>query len=283
MEQKKKISYPLPLRILRATFPVVEKLAPRIADQLMLKFFYTPINFKPTPAEDEALSRSQQEVVDFNGKSIVAYAWGEGKPILCTHGWAGRGTQFRKFVDPFIREGFKLVTFDAPAHGRSQGKRTNLREFQQVIIDLEKRHGPFHGSIGHSFGGVVNMFCKFNGMEIPRMIMIGSPTRTEDILDDFLLRINGSSARIQPFLDYIENRYGVAFDDVTAIRMAEKMNMGPVLLVHDTDDKDVGWKQAEALLPKLEQGRLYTTRGLGHNRILKDEAVIQECLDFLQA
>jgi len=35
------------------------------------------------------------------------------------HGWNGRGAQLGAFAPELVRVGFRVVTFDTPAHGRS--------------------------------------------------------------------------------------------------------------------------------------------------------------------
>ena len=53
------------------------------------------------------------------------------------------------------------------------------------------------------------------------------------------------------------------------------------MLVHDEDDMDVDISSARELIKIFPSARLLATKGLGHNRILKDEAVIKKCLDFV--
>jgi pimeloyl-ACP methyl ester carboxylesterase len=53
------------------------------------------------------------------------------------------------------------------------------------------------------------------------------------------------------------------------------------MLVHDEGDTDVPIIQAEKLAEKYPV-KFLRTSGLGHNRILKDDAVIKAALDFIK-
>jgi hypothetical protein len=54
-----------------------------------------------------------------------------------------------------------------------------------------------------------------------------------------------------------------------------------LLLVHDEDDKEVGPQHPEALLKVYPAAKLIKTSGLGHTRILRDDAVIREVVTFI--
>lgn len=53
--------------------------------------------------------------------------WGEaGRPlVLLMHGWGGHRGQLTGFVAPLMKAGFRVVAFDAPAHGDAPGKQAN--------------------------------------------------------------------------------------------------------------------------------------------------------------
>jgi pimeloyl-ACP methyl ester carboxylesterase len=55
----------------------------------------------------------------------------------------------------------------------------------------------------------------------------------------------------------------------------------PALIIHDRDDADVPWQQAELLAKAWPGARLLLTRGLGHMRILRNRDVIQTSVDFI--
>ncbi len=89
------------------------------------KLFTTPIKHKVPKRELEMDSKSSQKTIYIESidKNIVTYEYGESdRKILLVHGWSGRGTQLYKIADELLKSGFSTISFDAPAHGKSQRK-----------------------------------------------------------------------------------------------------------------------------------------------------------------
>ena len=200
-----------------------------------------------------------------------------------THGWSGRGTQFRKFIHPFLEAGQRIVAFDGPAHGNSSGRKTDVTEFYEVIKLLETDYGPFEAAIGHSFGGVANLFAASQGIKIPKQILISSPTIADDIINETVRKLNGSIARGEYLKKYIQRRYGVHFEEVSILKLVETLDNVSILAIHDQNDKEVTLEHPNALLKKYTNSKLITTQGLGHIRILKSPEVIRHCLEFIKS
>ena len=54
----------------------------------------------------------------------------------------------------------------------------------------------------------------------------------------------------------------------------------PMLLVHDRDDLEIPFEHALKIQQTLRNAELIATSGLGHRRILKDPAVIDQISRF---
>ena len=52
--------------------------------------------------------------------------------------------------------------------------------------------------------------------------------------------------------------------------------------MHDLDDREVPWSEGERYARHWNGSRLLTTTGLGHSRVVDDEAVIDAALRFLR-
>jgi pimeloyl-ACP methyl ester carboxylesterase len=239
------------------------------------------LRYTPTAEEDKAANIAVKEILKVSSGNIQVYSWGSGKPVLFTHGWAGRGTQFRKFVEPFNKKGYKVIAFDGPSHGKSDGSTTNIHEFYQAIRAIQTKYGEFEALIGHSFGGVASMYSLLKGVSSKKLVLIASPSLEDDIIANFLKIVNGSPKRGEYFREYYKSKFGINFSEITMSVMSEKIKSLPILLVHDEDDKDVPIFHAEALQSKLKYPEMLRTSGLGHMRILKDHNAIKRCLSFV--
>jgi pimeloyl-ACP methyl ester carboxylesterase len=78
----------------------------------------------------------------------------------------------------------------------------------------------------------------------------------------------------------IEERYGIRWEELAFARVAPRL-AASALVIHDRDDRMVAWKQGAAVAQHWRGARLMTTQGLGHRRILQDEAVTAAAADFI--
>ena len=139
------------------------------------------------------------------GRILKAYEWGSGEETaLLVHGWESRGTALRSFVPGLLEKGYRVVAFDAPAHGNSAGKRTNLVEFAGSIKAIINRIGGVHGIIAHSFGGASTVFALANLQQsrepLKRLVLVASPSRMLSAMEHFLKLIRAPKPVEKQFL-----------------------------------------------------------------------------------
>lgn len=279
----KKDKTPFLLKFVRWIFPLLEKTAPFLAHRYFIKIFFTPLKYKTPEKELVWEEKSQKFSVQALGKRIQCYSWGKGPVILLIHGWAGRATQFRKFIEVFTNLGYRVVGFDGPAHGKSEGKKTNIDEFYEALRSIYKVTGEPVAIICHSFGGSAALFAAKEGLAVKKLINIASPTIGDEIINTYLRAINGSKSTGEFFKRYVSKQTGNTFDDYTSLSFIKHIKQEiSLLLVHDEDDKEVYLKHAEALKELYPAAKLLVTKGLGHTRILKDENVIENCVTFVR-
>jgi esterase/lipase len=281
---KKPIPVPLPLRIMRWVFPKIEKISTTLAVHYLEKVFFTPLRFKTPEKELEAEASAQMFSVMCNDRKVQCYQWGnESRPyVLVVHGWAGRATQFRKFFPFFNKNGYRIIGFDGPAHGKSEGKQTSIAEFAAVIHQIAIRKGYPQAIIAHSFGGGASLYAIANGFPVKKLINIASPSVADRIIQSFLKAIGGSWKTGLVFKEFIAKKHGKPFEAFTAMELIKAVPSDfKFMIVQDEDDKDVELVHAEELLKVYPQGKLLKTSGLGHNRILRDDYVIGACMDFI--
>ena len=61
--------------------------------------------------------------------------------MLLAHGWGGYAAQMRGFVPHLLRAGFRVIAYDQPAHGLSEGKLTGLPDFAGALAAVAAHHG----------------------------------------------------------------------------------------------------------------------------------------------
>ncbi|MBK7651022.1 MAG: alpha/beta hydrolase [Flammeovirgaceae bacterium] len=282
---KKKSKTPFALRIIPVIFPWIERLTPNLANRFFAHLFFTPIGYSTPQKELKSETFAEKFILSVNGMQIQCYRWGNApKTVLVVHGWAGRATQFRRFVKPLIQSGYQVVGFDGPAHGKSSGKSTHLNEFLTVIQALENRYRKIDSIIAHSFGGVASLYAIAEGLKVNSLIAVASPTIADEIINTYLKALGGSLKTGKAFKEFVLQKYGKPFEEFSSLTFIKRVPSDfNLLLVHDDNDQEVSMDHPNELIKIFPQARIYKTSGLGHTRILRDNDVIREVVTFIRS
>ena len=262
---------------------LLEVISPKLVTLFASKLFRTPLKHKIPKRELEMDKNTLQQKVTVTTikKEIVVYQYGKGKrKILLVHGWSGRGTQLVKIADEFLNLGFQTISFDAPAHGKSKGNTTLMPEFIASILEVEKQFGPFEFAIGHSLGGMAVLNAIKQNLKIKKAVIIGSGDRVQDIIDDFIKKL-----QLQPKIgmllkNYFEKKNNTTMDSFSSYQAAKEVKM-PVLIIHDENDDEIPVNAAFNIQKHLQHGKIVITKGLGHRKILGNKAVIESIKQYL--
>ena len=271
-------------KVLITSAKVLETLSPPLAVKFMIKLFTTPIKFRIPKREEEMdrLSRQEMVLVPYLSKSINVYHLGNSpKKVLLVHGWSGRGTQLHSIASKLIKNGYSTISFDAPAHGKSTGKTSDMTEFIASILHLEQQFGPFEFAVGHSLGAMAVLNAVKRGLKIKKAVLIGSGDIIKDIMDDFAEKLGMKVATGGMMIHKFEKKFGETINNYSAYIAAKEVTI-PVLLFHDQDDADVPVSAAHNIKKHLADAELLITEGLGHRKILGDKTVIKKLTEFLE-
>ena len=214
-------------------------------------------------------------------KDIVVYQLGNGdKKILLVHGWSGRGTQLVKFADALVAKGYSIVSFDAPAHGKSPGSTTIMTDFIASIAEVDRKFGPFDAAVGHSLGGMSLLNAVKLGLKINRLVTIGSGDKVNDILVDFVSKLELKPEFGAHLQQHFEKKYNTEMESYSAYLAAQSITI-PVLVIHDENDDEVPVSASKNIYSNLKNGELFITNNLGHRKILGNQEVIDKTINFI--
>jgi len=253
------------------------------ATRFAANLFLTPIKFKRPKREMELFEKAEKTTQIFPkiNKKAVVYTYGEGsKKALLVHGWCGRGTQLVKIATMLQKFDYQIVTFDAPGHGDSPKNKTNMTEFISIILTLEKQFSGFDVAIGHSLGGMAILNACKQGLQLKKVVTIGSGDIIDDIMDEFVSKLQLKPIISPKMKEYYETNFGIVMDNLSAYKAAEKTTC-PTLIIHDEDDKDVPVSCAYNIGKHLINSELLITQHLGHRKILGDKNVVLKIENFI--
>lgn len=262
----------------------LQSISSKLATLFAAKLFTTPIKFKVPKREWHMDEKSIQSKLFINSinKRIHIYQYGNGeKKVLLVHGWSGRGTQLVKIADALVDNGYMIISFDAPAHGKSPTKSSLMPEFIASIHEIDKTFGPFEFAIGHSLGGMSIVNAVKQGFKIKKGVIIGSGDIIQDIIDDFIKKINLKQKIGLMMKEYFEKKFNEPMENYATSNAALHVK-SPFLIIHDENDEDVPVKAAINIHKKLLESKLIITSGLGHRKILGDKSIIDNIVKFIK-
>jgi pimeloyl-ACP methyl ester carboxylesterase len=258
-------------------------LFPELAGAAAERLFLTPPRRRDAAATALDLIDARSSIVEHKGRSIMTWRWGsrDAPAVVLAHGWGGHAAQMRAFAFPLLAAGYRVVTYDQPAHGVSEGRLSGLPDFAEVLAEVSAQHGDVRALIGHSLGGTAAALALASGkIRLQRVVLVSPPSDLVGYSRRFA-RWHWIPEPVRRSMQAeIEERYGVLWDDLELARLAPRLT-APALVIHDRDDRIVPWRQGARVARLWSGARLLATEGLGHGRILEDDAVTAAAADFI--
>ena len=281
--------------ILATFFKYFSKISPKLTAIIAWSFFCIPrIRKKPlSKFESKLLQQAKQYSIDSGEYKIAVYEWknptntsNANNTVLLSHGWGGHALNFAYVIKQLLKDGFDVVAYDSPAHGKSSGKQTNLFYNTQTVVEVAKNIGPIYALIGHSFGTLANSYaldlCQEKNclLEVEKIILIAGPNKVTDIFASFTQAMQLPNTVLAIFHQKVEIIAKRKIETMSAIEFL-KNYAGQSLLIHDHNDRIVPFSEAETV-SKGVGASLFSTTGNGHFRILATKNVIEEIISFLK-
>ena len=227
-------------------------------------------------------------VVSVGSSAVRGMSYGQGPVAYLVHGWGGLGAQLGSFIEPLRSKGFRVVVFDAPAHGESDPGpsgpgRSHGLEFSRALEAVAVRFGPAHSVIAHSMGAVPALLAQIQGRLTTGQLVFLAPMRDLASHFDRFAGQLGIGQRVRAQMTVQTERlvdYPVAGVDVRVL--SGLLPPLPLLVVHDRGDRETRHEDSVQLVDNWKgPARLVSTDGLGHRRILSDPGVVDEVVGFV--
>jgi len=279
-----KLAQKIAINYLRAKLNMLSVISPNLAAKKAFDLFSTPQSrYRKTPPH--IFGKGERIFFIQNGKKVKGWRWNDRseKKLLVLHGYESSVRKFDHHIGRAIKKGYAVYAFDAPAHGNSEGSRISLLDYIEMIRNVAKHYGRIDAFICHSFGGMaLSMYLE----SVPhdpdtKMVLIAPATETSTAIDGFFrfLQLNGRVRK--EFERMIQERSGNPPSHYSISRAIRNIRAS-VLWVHDEEDavtpiSDVR-KVMEMGIPNVE---FHITKGLGHNRIYRDNEVKKRIFAFL--
>jgi len=268
-----------PIQILNRGLSAV---APNLAAMAAEQLFVTVFRHKTPQREEEWGKGAVRMSIPSPHGDLAAWVWGDGpKTVLLVHGWAGRGLQMGAFVRPLVDAGCRVVAYDGPSHGQSQGRRTNMFKLTEALMAVADAIGPLSGVVAHSMGTTAVLLAASRyGFDPGRFVAISPMGETATMTDWYGHMTGFSPAVVERMRKRLEESVGFCWDDIEPMRLAEIFE-APTLVIHDHDDPELPSSEGESLARAMPEADVFLTEGLGHRRILRDPGVVAAATSFV--
>jgi hypothetical protein len=278
------------LQYLRTKFKTIGKLSPSVAGKLAFNLFCTPYpKYKKTKAPAIFHQANKLTVQVTGGLTIKGYEWKPNKPngktVLICHGYASYFYKFDQYIQPLLKNGFRVLGFDAPAHGQSEGKYINAAVYKDAVEHIIKAFGPIDHFMGHSLGGLTLALVaeSMPNQEAHKFVLIAPATKTTTTLDNYFNMMHLSEAVRAGFFANLSKLTPLPITYFEADRALENYK-GLVLWVHDQGDRVCPIKDLEKFKAAAPENiKFLITKGLGHNKVYKTPEIVEQIVAFLSA
>jgi len=281
---KMKLSQRLAITYYKTKIHTIGLVSPTKAAEMAYKLFCTPRNQKKKLNEPPLFHKAEKLELFVSDIIIRGFRFTPPQPngnkILILHGFSSYSYKFEKYVSLFKKQGFEVITFDAPAHGLSDGKLINALIYKKAILKIEDSFGPFYGIMGHSLGGLAGSlaFKELPNQSRRRLVLVAPAIRTDRAIEHFYSLFSPDQKLINAFEQLIKEMTHESIENISVVQAIKHIS-APILWIHDKDDKICPFID---VIPILNENRsniqFVITEGLGHSRIYK-EASISNTID----
>lgn len=149
------------------------------------------LNVKSSAVANTATATDLHVLADWvehpSGQNRFMHSWSPAEQakgmIIIVHGLGEHGGRYIRLAPHIARQGFRVIAFDLPGHGRSPGKRGAIESYDSLLDELSfaieharelARSIPVY-LFGHSMGGnlVLNYILRRSGL--PDAVVASSP------------------------------------------------------------------------------------------------------------
>ena len=248
--------------------------------------FFSPSKYEVKPTDKAVIARGENYRLPFEGGELAVTTWGESGPnVLLMHGWGGARAQMTGFVEPLLSAGYRVIAYDQPAHGESDGRMTNILEIAPTLDLVMKREGKFEVVIAHSFGTLAASYALVERNFPPpsRLVYLGAFNRLLDSLPRFQVQAKLPDELIHGLREMIYETFGRGtLDAIVNEEMVKRIHI-PALMFHDRSDNVTPVEDSRAIANAWSGVQYVETNGLGHRGALQSADVHKQVVKFLKS
>lgn len=269
---------------IRTKFKLLSALSKQKAAEKAFELFCTP-QYRNRKKLPPVFEKAEKINFEFEGYKIQGYRWNHpsDKKLLILHGYESSVINFDRYIKPLVKGGFEILAFDAPAHGRSSGRKINALVYKNFVLHIHKEYGPLNNFIAHSFGGLALSLAseEMNLDKEARIVFIAPATETTTAIDSFFKFLKLNAGVREKFDGIITEMSGGYPPEWFSINRIAKTIKAQVLWLQDKDDHMTPLSDVEPIIKEQYPNfKFIISEGLGHRRIYRDNNSYRAVIRF---
>ena len=159
------------------------------------------------------VSHTTGQIAGVRSTSIFYQEWAPPKTqlrggIIVVHGYAEHGGRYSALAEDLVSAGFAVGAVDHRGHGKSEGKRVQVEEFDDYVDDLAKYEKSFRQRypaplplfiLGHSMGGLITLrYVTRDKPGFDGIVISGTAAAKPDDVSSLTVAIGNILAKVAP-------------------------------------------------------------------------------------
>ncbi|MCW0236211.1 MAG: alpha/beta fold hydrolase [Ferrovibrio sp.] len=277
--------------LIRAGF----RLAPGWAADRAAGLFLRPWR-RPGPGRSRYVSRETPFAAESALGPVAAWSFGPtartAPAILLVHGWEDDHLSWAPLIDRLVQRGYRVLALDLPGHGRSPADITGIpilaagvaavgREAETIGAVSADR--PFKAVIAHSLGGTATLIAATElGLRAERYAILAAPNHPRLFAGAMMQMLGLSRQQTATVFTAIERLIGRTMDSLYLPPKLRQLAV-PGLILHSREDRTVPLQHSQENAAAWRRAEFRILDGLGHRRLMTDEAVHSMLLHFIDS
>ncbi|TJY35923.1 alpha/beta hydrolase [Pontimicrobium aquaticum] len=250
----------------------IQHLFPNIVANKVYKYMSQPKVRSLRDSEEKVMSLAKTEVVTYKNFLLMRYEWGnqKNKTVFLVHGWEGQTGNFASLIPILLKANYKIVSFDAPSHGKSSIGKTNMFEFSNMLTLEFKKEMP-ELVISHSFGSVnvARVLKLYPEIDVKLWLLVTTPNNFKSRIKEIAFKFDLNNAVIKKVSTKIEADVNENINDLNMITYCSQLNnVEKALIVHSVTDKVLPVEGAREVNQSFTQSKMIELNNYGHYSIL---------------
>lgn len=127
--------------------------------------------------------------------------------VVLVHGYAEHSGRYAHVAQALNERGYAVWALDHRGHGRSEGERAFVKQFDHFVADLttfvdlvraQRPDGPLF-MLGHSMGGLIaTLYALRHQQQLTGLVLSGPAFKTDEGASPLLLAVSGVVSKIAP-------------------------------------------------------------------------------------